>query len=118
MAFDQVFHRYFADTSRLAHLLTGSNQSSEDIAQEAFSRTYDYQLYDQCGVHWARIDGTWWETAPLDDGNPTPPPGWGNPRHDGTLTIIDATTADYTSSSGVTIRFIHTDAIDPPILCD
>ena len=39
-SFDDVFHDRFATTVRLAHLLTGSNDSAEDIAQEAFSRLH------------------------------------------------------------------------------
>ncbi len=80
--------------------------------------TYDYVLYVHCGVRWARIDGTWWEAAPLDDGNSNPPDGWGNPYDAGSLTVVDETTAEYTGGPDVTVRFVRTDATQPPFVCD
>ncbi len=81
--------------------------------------TYDYVLYVHCGVRWARIDGTWWETAaPLDDGNANPPNGWGNPYDAGSLTVVDETTAEYRGGPDVTVRFGRTDATEPPFACE
>ena len=48
---------------------------------------YDYSLYVHCGVEWARVDGVWWRTEPLNDGNANPPDGWANPYHRGELTL-------------------------------
>jgi hypothetical protein len=80
--------------------------------------TYDYLLYDQCGVKWAKIGDNWWETTtPLDDGNGNSQQGWGNLFDSGKLTIIDETTARYTSSTGVTVRFERTNHIEAPFVC-
>jgi len=65
-------------------------------------------------AQWARIDGDWWETEPLNDGNANPPAGWGNPFDDGSLTIVDVDTAAYRSSSDEEVTFVRTDADGPP----
>jgi len=41
-AFDEFFALNYAQTVRLAHLLTGSNAAAEDLAQEAFSRLFPH----------------------------------------------------------------------------
>jgi hypothetical protein len=69
---------------------------------------YDYVLYVHCGVQWARIDGDWFETEPLNDGNANPPPGWGNPYDKGSLTIVDSNTATYRRDNDETITFVRT----------
>ena len=76
--------------------------------------TYDYVLYVHCGVQWARIDGVWWETQPLDDGNRNPPDGWGNPYDAGTLVLLDENTAEYTGGPGITVRFERTEFVQSP----
>lgn len=81
-------------------------------------KTYDYVMYVHCGVRWMRIDGVWWETAPLDDGNANPPEGWGNPFDAGTLTVIDETTAEYTGGPDVTVRFERSDVTQAPFACE
>jgi len=40
--FDDFFRSHYPATVRLAHLLTGSNQAAEDLAQEAFRRVYSH----------------------------------------------------------------------------
>lgn len=79
----------------------------------AIDRTYDYDLYVHCGVEWARIDGDWWRTAPLNDGNANPPEGWGNPFHDGELVLTDDDSATFTGPDGP-IEFTRTDRSDSP----
>ena len=79
--------------------------------------TYAYELYVHCGVEWARIDGTWWQTAPLNDGSGNPPAGWGNPADQGMLTMLDEITAQYVSQSGVIVTLSRTPAVEPPVLC-
>ena len=81
--------------------------------------TYDYALYVHCGVEWARIDGTWWQTPLLDDGNRNPPAGWGNPSDQGRLTILDDTTAEYIGQAGGAVMFTRTPAVDlsPSMVC-
>ena len=76
---------------------------------------YEYVLYVHCGVEWARIDGDWYKTEPLNDGNANPPPGWGNPFDEGSLTIVDRSTAEYRSDNGEMLTFVRTeDGVPPP----
>lgn len=80
--------------------------------------TYDYVLYTHCGVEWAPIDGVWWQTDPLDDGNANPPSGWGNPHDAGTLTVDGDDTASYTSDTGIEVEFRRTGIIEAPFSCE
>lgn len=80
--------------------------------------TYDYVMYVHCGVRWARIDGVWWEAAPLDDGNGNPPDGWGNPYDAGNLTVVDENTVAYTGGPDVTVRFARTAVTQAPFSCE
>lgn len=75
--------------------------------------TYDYSLYVHCGVEWARIDGAWWRTDPLSDGNGNPPDGWDNPDHDGNLTLTSSNTATFDGPDGP-IEFTRTSTSEPP----
>jgi hypothetical protein len=76
-----------------------------------------YRLYTHCGIQWARIDGTFWQaTKPLSDGNGNPPPGWGNPYQQGTLTLTSHTTAEFTSPVG-NATFKRTERTQPPDIC-
>lgn len=99
----------------------GDDDRTEGPAQEAIDNqppygpgvqvgeSYDYDLYTHCGIEWARIDGVWWQTAPLDDGNANPPDGWGNPYDAGRLVVDTETTATYTSEAGTAVEFERTD---------
>lgn len=98
--------------------------AAEAVADEApygtgaeIGTTYDYVLYVHCGVEWARIDGTWWQTEPLNDGNANPPPGWGNPYDEGELTLTNETTAEYSGPDGK-VEFTRTDQTEPPFSCE
>ena len=53
---------------------------------------------------------------PLRDANGNPPAGWGNPFQDGTLTVIDQSTIEFTSSPG-SVVYHRTDRTDPPFIC-
>jgi hypothetical protein len=78
---------------------------------------YDYSLYVHCGVEWARIDGVWWRTHPLDDGDANPPDGWGNPYHRGQLVVRDADVAEFSGPDG-TVEFERTEIVDTPYECE
>jgi hypothetical protein len=94
---------------------TGSeppNGPGVDVGQ-----SYDYALYTHCGIEWARIDGVWWRTEPLDDGNGNPPRGWGNPYDSGQLHIVDETTAIYSGGPDGNITFERTDLAEAPFFC-
>lgn len=75
-------------------------------------------LYTHCGVEWAPVDGVWWQTDPLDDGNANPPAGWGNPFDAGTLTVQADDTATYTSDTGIDVEFRRTDITEAPFTCE
>ncbi len=97
---------------------------SADIADEApygvgaeVGVSYDYAPYVHCGVEWARIDGVWWRTKPLDDGTANPPEGWGDPYHRGSLKIEEGGTADFEGPDGA-IEFERTDIVDVPHECE
>lgn len=72
----------------------------------------DYVLHTHCGVTHAEIDGTFWEAAPPQAVEASPPPGWGNPLTEGTLTIEDDHTATF-ESGDVSARFTRADAQPP-----
>lgn len=76
--------------------------------------SYDYVLYTHCGIEWARIDGVWWRTIPLHDGNANPPSGWGNPYDAGVLLVHDDTTAVYSGGPDVEVEFERTDIVEAP----
>lgn len=82
------------------------------------NEVYEYVLYTHCGIEWARIDGVWWQTDLIDDGNRNPPDGWGNPHDAGELVIIDRDTAEYRGGPGTTVRFTRTEARDAPFACE
>ncbi len=79
--------------------------------------TYDYALYVHCGVEWARIDGVWWRTEALNDGNANPPGGWGNPYQRGKLTLEERDIADFEGPEGV-VEFERTELADVPYECE
>jgi hypothetical protein len=75
-----------------------------------------YRLMTHCGIAWTNIAGTFWRAEhPLSDGHGNPPPGWGNPFQDGTLTL-NGTTARFSSRAG-TVMFQRTHRTRPPFLC-
>lgn len=84
---------------------------------------YEHALDIHCGVWGTTFDGSDWDAAePIDDGS-------GNPRDDwraederdgvasdiipGTLTLVDAGTAEFRSDGGLTARFIRRPAPFP-----
>lgn len=79
--------------------------------------TYDYSLYVHCGVEWARIDGVWWRTDRLDDGNANPPDGWGNPYQRGQLVVADGDLATFAGPDGA-VDFHRTEILDTPYECE
>jgi hypothetical protein len=68
--------------------------------------TVNYRLYTHCGVRAAEVHGiTFFAQPALDDGSGNPPPGWGNPYDDGTLTLVDQHTAVFRDPAGHTAWF-------------
>ena len=65
-----------------------------------------YSLYTHCGVYEAKIGDVYYEAEqPLDDGQGNPPPGWGNPYQQGTITVDSATVAIFRDGLGHVVRF-------------
>jgi hypothetical protein len=52
----------------------------------------------------------------MSDGNGNPPPGWGNPSQQGTLTFTNRTSAEFDATAGK-VTFKRTDRTEPPFLC-
>jgi hypothetical protein len=95
----------------------GSNATATGPAATGAHRGTPYTLLTHCGIEWAKIDGTFWRaTRPLSDGSGNPPPGWGNPSQQGTLTFTNRTTAEFDSPAGK-VTFKRTDRKQPPFLC-
>lgn len=89
----------------------------ESLTHSATRRSEPYRLYTHCGIEWTRIHGTFWRAVkPLSDGNGNPPPGWGNPFQQGTLTFTSTTTAVFRSAAG-SVTFHRTGRTRPPFLC-
>ncbi len=102
----------------------GVGQDPADVANDVpygpgaeVGVTYDYSLYVHCGVEWARVDGVWWRTDPLNDGNANPPDGWDNPYHRGELTLREPNVADFQGPEG-SVEFERTDIVDTPYECE
>ena len=65
-----------------------------------------YQLYTHCGIDEARIGNRYFEAVhPLSDGQNNPPPGWGNPYQQGTMTLLSPTTAVFRDHAGHQVWF-------------
>jgi hypothetical protein len=72
---------------------------------------YGYSVRTHCGIEWTQIDGAWWRTDPLNDGNGNPPDGWNNPSQGGRLRIESADTAVFTGGPEP-LTFIRTDIVE------
>ena len=103
----------------LVAMLVGCGSQTRAAAPQARSahRSAPYRLYTHCGIRWARIHGTFWRaTPPLSDGNGNPPPGWGDPYQDGTLRLMNRTTAQFSSRAG-RVTFKRTARTQPAVVC-
>ena len=65
-----------------------------------------YHLYTHCGIDEARIGSGYFEAVhPLSDGQGNPPPGWGNPYQQGTMTLLSPATAVFRDHAGHQVQF-------------
>ena len=65
-----------------------------------------YQLYTHCGINEARIGNRYFEAVhPLSDGQGNPPPGWGNPYQQGTMTLLPPAGAVFRDHAGHQVQF-------------
>ena len=67
---------------------------------------HPYMLYTHCGIEEARIGNRYFEAVhPLSDGQGNPPPGWGNPYQQGTMTLLSPTKAVFRDQAGHQVQF-------------
>jgi hypothetical protein len=75
-------------------------------ATPAAASPQPYQLYTHCGIDEARIGNRYFEAVhPLSDGNGNPPPGWGNPYQEGSMTLVSPTEAVFRDAAGHRVLF-------------
>ena len=69
-------------------------------------RPQPYRLHTHCGIDEARVGDRYFEAVhPLSDGHGNPPPGWGNPYQQGTMTLLSPTQAVFRDRAGHQMRF-------------
>jgi hypothetical protein len=75
-------------------------------AAAAAGAAQPYQLYTHCGIDEARLGNRFFEAVhPLSDGQGNPPPGWGNPYQQGTVTLLSPTRAVFRDNAGHKVQF-------------
>jgi hypothetical protein len=75
-------------------------------AAAAVGSAQPYQLYTHCGIDEVRIGNRYFEAVhPLSDGQANPPPGWGNPYQQGTMTLLSPAGAVFRDSAGHQVQF-------------
>jgi hypothetical protein len=81
-------------------------------AATAVGSPQPYQLYTHCGIDEARIGNRYFEAVyPLSGGQDNPPPGWGNPYQQGTMTLLSPTEAVFRDRAGHQVLFrLHSGA--------
>jgi hypothetical protein len=89
-----------------AQVPTPARSSTAAAAAAAGGSARPYQLYTHCGIDEARIGNRYFEAVhPLSDGSGNPPPGWGNPYQQGTMTLVSASEAVFRDHAGHQVRF-------------
>jgi hypothetical protein len=85
--------------------LTSPDRPARAAAMPA-GRARPYQLYTHCGIDEARIGSQYFEAVrPLSDGSGNPPPGWGNPYQQGTMTLVSPVAAVFRDHAGHQVLF-------------
>ena len=79
----------------------------------------DYFLYTHCGVESLYVDGRWWHAVePIygTNGPGSPPEGWGDPYHVGTLTLNSTRSITF-AAQGLTVDFSPAPTNEPMRVC-
>ncbi len=93
-----VARRVVAGLAGVGVFLSGCSSDDDPAMWEKPETTSGtFTLSTHCGIHYIVIHGELWETKPLDDGNGNPPRGWGNPGETGTMEVLSADRAVFTS---------------------
>lgn len=64
--------------------------------------TIPYELYTHCGIDEATVGNSFYEA---EQAIPGPPPGWGNPYQQGTMTLVSSTEVVFRDDVGHVVRF-------------
>jgi hypothetical protein len=92
-------------SSPAAHVTSPARPSATTAAAAARS-PQPYRLYTHCGIDEARIGNRYFEAVhPLSDGQGNPPPGWGNPYQQGTMTLLSPAGAVFRDHAGHQVQF-------------
>jgi hypothetical protein len=82
---------------------------------------YQFRLYTHCGLNdptGPDFDGSFWKSVGAGaDSSGNPPPGFGNPYDDGTMTLVSVDLAEYRSASGLATRFTRLSSSKMGYLC-
>jgi hypothetical protein len=110
----------------LATASCGTNNPLSDAETPAYTESappvdepVEYVLYTHCGVESARIGDRWWHAVePLygEDGQGTPPEGWGDPYQAGELTLGSEGSATF-EAEGDKVDFVPAKDNRPVRMC-
>ena len=93
-------------SSPAAQVTSPARPSTPTTAAAAARSPQPYQLYTHCGIDEARIGNRYFEAVhPLSDGQGNPPPGWGNPYQQGTMTLLPPAGAVFRDHAGHQVQF-------------
>ena len=92
------------DTGTTAHVTKPAGASRPAAA--TLGSAQPYVLYTHCGIDEARIGSRYFEAVhPLSDGQGNPPPRWGNPSQQGTMTLLSPSKAVFGDNAGHYVQF-------------
>ena len=106
-------------TSARPSATTAAATTTTTGAAAAARSPQPYQLYTHCGIDEARVGNRYFEAVhPLSDGQGNPPPGWGNPYQQGTMTLLSPAEAVFRDRAGHQVQFqLRSGAITFEHLC-
>jgi len=93
-------------SSPAAQVTSPARPSTTTTAAAVARSPQPYQLYTHCGIDEARVGNRYFEAVhPLSDGQGNPPPGWGNPYQQGTMTLLSPAEAVFRDHAGHQVQF-------------
>lgn len=96
----------------------GSPESTRQAPATDEPSSTAFSVYTHCGVENVRIDGRWWHAKPplYNQERTGPPPGWGDPHQEGTLTMESADRAVF-EALGQQVIFVPAPNNEPVRVC-